>query len=214
MISIVTVTQLKRKETLKLTAEYINYQSVKDKIKEWVIVEGSKEEKDAKENEVNISLIKCNIPITYVPYIENSTLGMLRNRCNENITGDYIVCMDDDDYYSPSYVEEHFNALKKTSLSGIKDTCMYDFYLGKSYRFKIKIKPNFSLNCSLGYTASYAKNNKYDNSLNNAEEDSFLKNEEMTFIDYNSMCLNSYGDNTYNKRELIFSYYQNHYRDL
>jgi FkbM family methyltransferase len=217
MISIVTVTQLSRKETLKLTAEYISYQTVKELIKEWIIVEGSKSEEDAKKNKVNIDKLRdmINISIIYVPYIPSSTIGMLRNRCNEHASSEYIVCMDDDDYYSENYVQQHLFALKNNTLSGISETCMYEFYLGKSYRFKV-IKANFSLNCSLGYTLAYAKTHKYDENLNNAEEDSFLSygRESMSLIDHKCMCLNSYGDNTYNKRQLVFSFHLSLYKSL
>lgn len=215
MISIVTVTQLCRKETIKLTATYINYQTYKDKIKEWVIVEGSKNEEDAEKNKKYIDDLSCDVQIKYIPFVENSKIGALRNRCNKNANEEYIVCMDDDDYYSNTYIEEHFKALQKTELSGISDTYMHEFYLGKSYRFKVG-RENFSLNCSLGYKKSYSQTHFYDETVGNAEEESFnnCTSTIMTQIDPKSMCLNSHSTNTYNKRQLSIAYHNGTYSRL
>src|SRR5437016_14508581 len=113
MISITTVTQLCRKDTIKLTAEYINYQTYLKLIKEWVIVEGSRNEKDAEENKILISKLQelTEVPIKYISYIPNLKIGALRNKCNENCSYENIVCMDDDDFYRQDYVEQHYKAL-------------------------------------------------------------------------------------------------------
>ena len=52
-VSIVTINQLKRSNTVKLTKEYINNQQYTN-IVEWVIVEGSKNLEDSLTNEENI----------------------------------------------------------------------------------------------------------------------------------------------------------------
>ena len=49
-VSILTINQIKRQETIQLTSEHINNQTYKNII-EWVIVEGSKNLEDCIENE-------------------------------------------------------------------------------------------------------------------------------------------------------------------
>ena len=78
---------------------------------EWVIVEGSQSRKDAEESCRNLSGFIAEIQpnshfnIVYIEY-SGHKLGGLRNLGNENCNGDIIVCMDDDDYYPPTRVEE------------------------------------------------------------------------------------------------------------
>jgi hypothetical protein len=64
-VSIVTINQLKRRDTIKITAELINSQSYKNII-EWVIVEGSKNLEDSMVNEIETNKLSCNIPIKYI----------------------------------------------------------------------------------------------------------------------------------------------------
>ena len=61
-VSIVTINQIKRQDTIKLTAQHINNQTYKNII-EWVIVEGSKNLEDCIANEQNIKELSCKIPI-------------------------------------------------------------------------------------------------------------------------------------------------------
>lgn len=112
-VSILTLVQFCRSECLYLLNEYVKNQTYEN-IKEWVIVEGSKSEPDAicskqfVENLKNFSLV----PIIYVEYEPNCLIGKLRNKGNDACTGDYIVCMDDDDWYDVKYVEESVKGLQ------------------------------------------------------------------------------------------------------
>jgi hypothetical protein len=54
VVSIVTVTQLKRKDTRIVLADLIKKQTYRNII-EWVIVEGSKTKEQCEENEKNIN---------------------------------------------------------------------------------------------------------------------------------------------------------------
>ena len=107
-VSIITITQLKRASCLNVLKDMIKSQTYTNII-EWVIVEGSKEKKDALSNKENIEkLQKASdfiIPIVYVEWKENTKLGELRNRGNKKCKGDITVCMDDDDFYPIDRVE-------------------------------------------------------------------------------------------------------------
>ena len=65
-VSIVTVNQWKRRDTIKILADLINDQ-LYENIIEWVIVEGSRSHEDSVENEKNVKSLSCKIPINY-PY--------------------------------------------------------------------------------------------------------------------------------------------------
>ena len=65
-VSILTINQIKRQETIVLTTEHINNQTYKNII-EWVIVEGSKNLEDCLENEKFINQLKSVVPIVYIP---------------------------------------------------------------------------------------------------------------------------------------------------
>jgi glycosyltransferase involved in cell wall biosynthesis len=49
------------------------------------------------------------------------TLGDNRNRGNQVVTGDIIVCMDDDDYYPPTRISHAVEELNKSNF-------LYDIY--------------------------------------------------------------------------------------
>jgi glycosyltransferase involved in cell wall biosynthesis len=101
-VSIVTITQLKRFECLKILQNLIQNQTYTNII-EWVIIEGSRDKESAEINKNNIkSLTQGNI--VYLEYKENRKLGELRNIANKVCKGDITVCMDDDDYYPPTRV--------------------------------------------------------------------------------------------------------------
>ena len=114
-VSIVTITQLKRKECIKILCDIINTQTYKN-IVEWVIVEGSKNKEDALENANYVKELKSKVPIVYMEYKVNAKLGELRNIGNTKCVGDITVCMDDDDYYPPDRVE---HAVSKLTVIGV-----------------------------------------------------------------------------------------------
>jgi glycosyltransferase involved in cell wall biosynthesis len=99
-VSITTLTQLKRFGSIQILKDMIKGQTYKNII-EWVLVEGSKTEEDARKNAANIETLRqdFDIPIVYIEYVPNSKIGALRNRGNKMCKGDITVCLDDDDYY-------------------------------------------------------------------------------------------------------------------
>lgn len=206
-VSIVTVTQYKRKDCLRIMKDLIKEQTYK-KIIEWVIVEGSATREEAEQNEKSIIAMQddLEVKIVYVPFEEGKNqIGYLRNVGNRNCKGDIVVCMDDDDYYFPTRVEHAVKELCATNkkIAGCSDIILYDYVVEKLYKFK-PFAPNHSTNACFAYKKDYQGN--YDDSKVCAEEPSFTNNFSTPMVQldpYHVMVVNSHNGNTFNKRELL-----------
>jgi glycosyltransferase involved in cell wall biosynthesis len=206
--SIITVSQYKRFDCLQNLYELIKLQTYKNII-EWVIVEGSKTENDAKINAENINnLIKNHNESFKIIYSEytGKKLSDLRNIGNNNCTGDIIVCMDDDDYYPPERVEHAVESLENSTylIAGCSDIYLYEYFMGKLYKFKGFHDKHTTNNC-MAYKKEYLKNHKYDSGLDMAEEKSFTNDFKEPMVQLKSIkCIigSSHNNNTFNKREL------------
>ncbi len=206
--SLITISQLKRFECLQNLYELIKLQNYKN-ITEWVIVEGSKSEDDAKINSENINnLIKNHtgeMKIVYVEYT-GKKLSDLRNLGNSTCTGDIIVCMDDDDYYPPDRVSHAVESLEKSPylIAGCSDIYLYEYFMGKLYKFKGFHDKHSTNNC-MAYKKEYLKNHKHQEGLDMAEEKSFTNDFREPMVQLNSkkcIIVSSHDYNTFNKREL------------
>jgi glycosyltransferase involved in cell wall biosynthesis len=215
-VSIVTITQIKRQETLKICLDLIKDQTYKNII-EWVLVEGSKNLEDSLENEKFIkTLVLPGIEIVYIPgyHLENEVpvfndnkLGQLRNLGNNACKGDIIIVMDDDDYYFPKRVEHSVSMLvnSKCEIAGCSEKYLYDYSLERLVKFK-SFGPNHSTNDCMAFKRSYLLTNSHDPSKENAEEKSFTKDftNPMVQLDPKMVLVgSSHTENTFNKREII-----------
>jgi len=214
-VSIVTITQIKRQNTILLTAQHINNQSYKNII-EWVIVEGSKTLQDSIENEQFIkNQLKCIIPIKYIPGHTNGIfnenhLGELRNISNRSSIGEIIVVMDDDDIYPKTRVQHAVDMLlsTKAEIAGCSEKYLYDYDIQRLFKFK-QFGPNHSTNDCFAYKRSYFEKNSYDKNADQAEEASYTINfsNKMIQLDPKQTVIgSSHSYNTFNKKEIcIFS---------
>lgn len=220
-ISVITVTQYKKFPSLKILKDILEAQTYCDRIYEWIIVEGSKDEEDGKKNFNNISKLKkeTKLNIFYSKWRPNMLLGKLRNLSNELVspTSEYIFCFDDDDYYFPERIEytiEQFKLNPEKNIAGCKSLFIYDWHLKKS--FLTNENDTFSSNNCLAYKKKYIKNHKYADNVYVGEEASFLedfKNEDLLIqLDPKKIIyMNSHGLNTFNKREILFlGYFELH----
>lgn len=208
-VSIITVTQLSRYKCLKLLNEHLEGQTAVKNIIEWVIVEGSKTFSDASENQKHIEILKqySDLNIVYIPFVENSKLGSLRNRSNDVARGDFIVCADDDDYYYPDRVEHAVTELIKSDklIAGCTNCHVYDYLLNHQYNAG-DFGQGWSSNGCLAYKKEYLLNHRYDDNKNLAEEEDFLDKMVSPIIQLNpdKVCiLSSHGFNTYIKRYML-----------
>lgn len=153
-VSLLTVTQLSRHESFKLLIDYIQNQTYKN-IVEWIIVEGSQNVDDSNCNKVLIN--NLNISYPKIIYKESSDIDKknIINNLNNNseINGDIIICMDDDDYYFPSFVEYCVSKLINSTKNIAASSSIYihDIILGKTFKINSNLIPfafkkNFNVN--------------------------------------------------------------------
>ena len=217
--SIITISQLIRFDCLLNLYELIKLQ-IYTNITEWVIVEGSKNKEDGEKNKENINILltthsklsetnpNCmhsQIKIVYVEYT-GLPLSELRNLGNNKCSGNIIVCMDDDDYYPPERVSHAVESLEKSQylIAGCSDIYMYEYFMGKLYKFKGFHQYHSTNNC-MAFKREYLRNHKHDKGLLMAEEKSFTNNfsEPMVqLISLKCIIVSSHNFNTFNKREL------------
>lgn len=214
-VSIITITQLKRHECIKILLELIKVQTYSN-IVEWIIVEGSKTEIEADENKVNIfKLIEENknslkFKIVYIEKSPNVKLGELRNIGNRVCKGDITVCMDDDDYYPPNRVEHAVSKLSSSQclIAGCSAHLMYDYELNILVQMK-HFGPNHSINSCMAWKKEYLQKNSHDPLKEFGEEQSFTKNytNPMVQLDpFSSVILSSHSNNTYGKKKFFIAH--------
>jgi glycosyltransferase involved in cell wall biosynthesis len=214
-VSIVTITQYSRFNCLKNLYNLIKLQDYTN-IKEWVIVEGSKNTNDAYLNKINLNILKDYLSpfeIKYIEYTHETHLSDLRNIGNNACTCDIIVCMDDDDYYPPTKISSlvksfaNMNKISKTdyNIAGCSAAYMYDYDLNKLYKFK-KIHNGHSTNNCMAFKREYLANHKHDFGLDMAEEASFTNWFTEPMIQVNPLhciVISSHGKNTFDKKQII-----------
>jgi glycosyltransferase involved in cell wall biosynthesis len=203
-VSVITVTQRSRQDTLPIVLECLSDQSYP--VLEWVIVEGSKTEDDREANGPFIHALTSRVPINYVVPPPGTRLGQLRNIGYSACKGDIIVVFDDDDYVMKTRVEHSVKMLKgKYLIAGCSVKYMYDYNLEKLVKFK-SFGDNHSTNDCFAFKKEYLLTNRHDPFADFAEESSFTKNfsNPMAQLDPN-LCIvsSSHGSNTFDKKEIV-----------
>jgi glycosyltransferase involved in cell wall biosynthesis len=207
-VSLLTITQRSRNKCLKNLLDFILRQTYNGII-EWIIVEGSKREKDAEENKeiiINEIINKTHFPVKYIGYEEGSKLSDLRNRGNDSCKGDIIICMDDDDYYPPKRVETAVAKLNNSTkqIAGCSYAYMYHYHLDKLYKFK-SFGKNHSTNNCFAYKKEYLLTHQHEAGLDLGEEMSFTNGFTEPMIQLDSedcIVISSHRSNTFDKTPL------------
>lgn len=214
-VSIVTITQIKRFECIKVLLELIKTQTYSNII-EWIIVEGSKTDLEANQNKLNIiKLIKENqnnlkFKIIYVEKTKDVKLGELRNIGNKTCQGDITVCMDDDDYYPPNRVEHAVSKLSNSPnlIAGCSAHLMYDYDLDIFVQMK-QFSSSHSINSCMAWKKEYLETNSHESTKEFGEEESFTKkfSNPMVQLDpFSTVIISSHSLNTYSKKKFFIAH--------
>ena len=145
--------------------------------------------------------------IVYLAEDEKMNIGMKRNILNAAAKGDIIVCMDDDDYYSPERVEHVVKKLMsnpKYDICGSSQIFMYYTDIQKIYQFG-PYAPNHATNGTFAYKRKFLENHKYDETVTHAEETSFVNKytEPMLQLDpFKVMLVMAHSENTFDKKKM------------
>jgi len=134
-------------------------------------------------------------------------IGAKRNKLNELATGEYVVCMDDDDYYPPervSHVVFKLSSQPQFEICGSSE--LYMFYSDNKKIYKIgPYHPNHATNGTFGYRRRFFATHKYDETVTHAEETSFLEKYTVPMLQLNPMkvmLVMSHSENTFDKKKL------------
>jgi hypothetical protein len=155
-ISIITPTKNRRKLFSIPIQNYNNFIYPKHKI-EWVIVDDGKE--DLKDLFINLK------NINYIQIKNNDKLisiGEKRNLCVQYSKYEYIICMDDDDYYPPESIYARIKTLLKhpeIGCVGCNSIGIYDFISNKS--FLASDGNQYFSEASMGFTKTFWKERSF-----------------------------------------------------
>jgi glycosyltransferase involved in cell wall biosynthesis len=203
-VSVITPTYNRRRFLPALIECYKSQTYPKDRM-EWIIFDDGEDcVKD-----VFDEVAKTLPNVRYIRHDGGGKLliGAKRNRLNKEATGDILVAMDDDDFYSPervAYVVTQFNKYPKIELAGSSEIYMY--YTDNKTIYKLgPYNKNHATNGTMAWRRSYALTHTYDETVTHAEERSFLENyvHPMIQLDpFKTMLVISHSENTFDKKKL------------
>jgi len=171
----------------------------KDKI-EWIIVDDGTDKIE--------DLVKDIPQVKYFALNEKISLGKKRNLMHEKCNGEYIVYMDDDDFYPPQRVSHAVNMLEthpSALCAGSSEIYIYFKHIEKMYQFG----PYGERHATAGTFAFKKKllnNTRYNDDAALAEEKAFLNNYTIPFVQLDPLkviLVFSHEHNTFDKKTLL-----------
>lgn len=119
----------------------------------------------------------CPQLIRYYHLPKRLTMGEKRNRLNTLAKGEYIICMDDDDYYPADKISYTISEMQhhKARFAGCDRIPIWYSHINRIY-LTHEFGPYHALNGTFAYHRSFLKRHRYDNHARLAEESSFLQN--------------------------------------
>ena len=167
---------------------------------EWIIIDDGTDK---------IEDLVSHIPqVKYFKYNEKMVLGKKRNLMHDKSKGDFIVYMDDDDYYPPERVSHAVEMLQKNPkalCAGSSEMYIYFKHIHKMYQFG-PYGPNHSTAGTFAFRKELLLQTRYDEDAALAEEKSFLKNYTIPFVQLDPMkviLVFSHVQNTFDKKTLL-----------
>ncbi len=172
-VSVITPT-FNRISHIRNAIKYYRRQTFPHSAMEWIILDDGTESVEAIIMDETFDLPN----IRYIRSYKKETIGAKRNRLNQEARAPLIVAWDDDDYYHPDRIQHIVTSFKcNPTLNVAGSSLMYFYFADDNSIWKLgPFGPNHSTNGPLAYRASYVKTHKYDETVKNTEEPSFLNN--------------------------------------
>jgi len=167
---------------------------------EWVIIDDGTDKIE--------DLVKDIPQVKYFKYDTKMTLGQKRNIMHEKALGQFIIYMDDDDFYPPERVSHAVETLKNNPsymIAGSSEMYIYFKHINKMYQFG-PYGLNHSTAATFAFRRELLKQTSFDNNAALAEEKHFLKNYTIPLIQLDSVktiLVFSHIHNTFDKKELL-----------
>lgn len=145
--------------------------------------------------------------VKYIHLKERTKLGKKRNILNEMAIGEYILCMDDDDYYPPNKISYTIGEMLRTGkkLSGSDEMYIWYSHINKIYKTK-KTSSRNACNGTFCYHKDILNTHHYCNNSSISEEKFFLKNYTSDILQLDPkktiLCI-SHSNNTFDKQKII-----------
>ena len=135
-------------------------------------------------------------------------LGKKRNIMHDKSKGDFIVYMDDDDFYPPDRVSHAVETLQKNPkalCAGSSEMYIYFKHIHKMYQFG-PYGPNHATAGTFAFRKELLQQTRYEEGAALAEEKHFLKNYTIPFVQLDPMktiLVFSHVQNTFDKKTLL-----------
>ena len=151
--------------------------------------EKKKAYKAAQQNNRKQKVIKKWKPEFTRPF-KRIPMGIKRNICAAYATSDYIVHMDDDDYYPRNSVSERIHALLDKKVNCVACTSWGAFHTGKmiSVIYQLQKGVSFSVG-TLAYTKQFWQERRFNTNDRFNEGEKFLKGRECKIIPWENVIV-------------------------
>lgn len=201
LVSVCTPTFNRRPFIQNMFECFRNQDYPKSKI-EWIIV-------DDGTDKIGDLIKEADIPqIKYYEVNDKMPLGAKRNFMHQQVKGDIIVYMDDDDYYPP----ERISHAVETLLDNPDALCagsseIYIYFKGMNKMIQCgPYGPNHATAGTFAFRKELIKQTKYEDHAALAEERAFLKDYTVPFAQLDPMktiLVFSHEHNTFDKRKMF-----------
>ena len=176
---------------------------------EWVIIDDGEDcIEDIIKPYLNDPKKNKGLKFRYYYFKDKLKLGRKRNMLNEYAKGEVIVCLDDDDFYSPQRVSHAITQLNKNKqclISGCSTLFCYYNHIKKVYQYG-PYGPYHGTNATFAYRKEYLKNHSYEDHAEQAEESFFTNkfSEPLIQLDpYKTMLCIVHNHNTFDKVDIL-----------
>jgi glycosyltransferase involved in cell wall biosynthesis len=201
MVSVCTPTFNRRPFIQTMFECFRNQTYPKNRI-EWIIV-------DDGTDKIRDLIEKADIPqIRYFEVKERMNLGAKRNYMHSFVKGNFVVYMDDDDYYPPdriSHAVETLQANPNALCAGSSEIYIYFKHVQKMIQCG-PYGPNHATAGTFAFRAELLNITKYEDHAALAEERAFLKDYTIPFVQLDpmkSILVFSHEHNTFDKRKMF-----------
>ena len=167
---------------------------------EWIIIDDGTDK---------IEDLVAHLPyVQYFKYDKKMTLGKKRNVMHQKSSGQFIVYMDDDDYYPPERVSHAIETLQdnpKALCAGTSEMHIYFKHIQQMWQFG-PYGPNHSTAATFAFRRELLNQTKYDDTSCLAEEKSFLKDYTIPFVQLDptkSILVISHMHNSFDKKNVL-----------
>ncbi|WP_227740593.1 glycosyltransferase family 2 protein [Hafnia alvei] len=195
-----------RREFLPYLLYIYQYQDYPADRRELIIVDDSRH---SSQDLVDMLVDPSMENVRYIHSDRRLMLGEKRNMLNDLAKGEYIVCFDDDDYYSPQKISYQVDELQRNNalFSGSDQIYVWYSHLNKIYRTH-PFGPKHALNGTFAYHKKFLRKHRYEHDAMLAEEQGFLNNFSAPVLQIDPkraiLCV-SHSANTYDKDYIMSS---------